>query len=151
MEPGLPSSGLGLSQPFSRQRVCLSPSTGGGGGARSSLACGWGAGAAQFRRLEKKLSTLPSLWGRLFTKLQRLSFYVSAALTDWRKYCKYNTRDLMNCSFFTRYFCFVSRHFPRNEFLCFFTVSILCIRVLCTITGNSQWNYGLTHQGNLYY
>jgi hypothetical protein len=46
----VPSSELGLSQPLSRQRVCPSPQNRGGGGHTRTL-----------RRLEKKLSTLPTL------------------------------------------------------------------------------------------
>ncbi len=48
---------LGLSHPLSRQRVSPSPRYQRGG----ILACGWGVGESQFRRLEKKLSTLPTL------------------------------------------------------------------------------------------
>jgi hypothetical protein len=57
----VPSSELGLSHPLSRQRVCPSPRNqrGGGGGAHSPA--GEGLGESQFRRLEKKLSTLPTL------------------------------------------------------------------------------------------
>ncbi len=54
-----PSSELGLSQPLSRQRVCPSPQNR-GGGAHSPE--GEGLGESQFRRLEKNLSTLPTLW-----------------------------------------------------------------------------------------
>jgi hypothetical protein len=52
----VPSSELGLSQPLSRQRVCPEPK---GGGAHSPA--GEGLGESKFRRLEKKLSTLPTL------------------------------------------------------------------------------------------
>jgi hypothetical protein len=45
------------SQPLSRQRVCPSPQNRGEGGT-----LGEGLGESQFRRLEKKLSTLPTLW-----------------------------------------------------------------------------------------
>ncbi len=56
----VPSSKLGLSQPFSRQRVCPSPRNQRGG---DSLACGWGLEESQFRRLEKSLALcLPTLW-----------------------------------------------------------------------------------------
>ncbi len=44
----VPSSELGL------------PELKGGG----TLACGWGVGESQFRRREKKLSILPTLWYR---------------------------------------------------------------------------------------
>ncbi len=54
----VPSLELGLSHPLSHQRVGPSPRTGGGG----TLAWGEGLGQSQFRRLEKKLSTLPTLW-----------------------------------------------------------------------------------------
>jgi hypothetical protein len=56
----VPSSELGLSQPLSRQRVCPSPQNRGEGGAHSPA--GAGLGESQFRRLEKKLSILPTLW-----------------------------------------------------------------------------------------
>ncbi len=56
----VPSSELVLSQPLSRQRVC--PSTR-GGGAHSPE--GEGFGESQFRRLEKKLSILPTLWSKV--------------------------------------------------------------------------------------
>ncbi len=58
----VPSSELGLSHPLSRQRVCPFPRNqrwghiGGGGGE--------GLGESQFRRLEKRLTTLPTLWGK---------------------------------------------------------------------------------------
>jgi hypothetical protein len=39
---------------------CAHPPRNGGGGAHSSA--GEGLGESQFRRLEKKLSTLPALW-----------------------------------------------------------------------------------------
>jgi hypothetical protein len=54
----VPSLELVLSQPLSRQRVCPSPQNR-GGGAHSPE--GEGLGESQFRRLEKKLSTLPTL------------------------------------------------------------------------------------------
>jgi hypothetical protein len=56
----VPSLELGLSQsqPLSRQRVCPSPRTEGG----PHSPAGEGLGEPQFRRLEKKLSTLPTLW-----------------------------------------------------------------------------------------
>ncbi len=37
------------------------PHTTGGEGVGGTLACGWGVGESQFRRLEKKLSTMPTL------------------------------------------------------------------------------------------
>jgi hypothetical protein len=52
------SSELGLSHPFTRRRVC--PPFGSGEGEAHSLA-GEGVGKSQFRRLEKKLRTLPTL------------------------------------------------------------------------------------------
>jgi hypothetical protein len=52
---------LGLSHPLSRQQVCPSPRNQRGGGAHSPA--GEGLGESQFRRLEKKFSTLPTLWG----------------------------------------------------------------------------------------
>jgi hypothetical protein len=51
---------LGLPHPLSRKRVSLSPPEPKGG----ILACGEGGGS-QFRRLEKKLSTLSTLCGEL--------------------------------------------------------------------------------------
>ncbi len=54
----VPSSKLGLSRPLSRQRVC--PSRRYQRGAHSPAY--EGLGESQFRRLEKKLSTLPTLW-----------------------------------------------------------------------------------------
>ncbi len=55
----VPSSELGPPQPLSRKRVCPPPQTK-GWGAHSPAAKG--VGESQFRRLEKKLSTLPTLW-----------------------------------------------------------------------------------------
>jgi hypothetical protein len=55
----VPSSELGLSQPLSRQRVCPSPHNRGVGAHSPG---GEGLGESQYRRLEKKLSTLPTLW-----------------------------------------------------------------------------------------
>jgi hypothetical protein len=55
----VPSSELGLSQPLSRQQVCPFPQN--RGGAHSPAGEGLGE-ESQFRRLEKKLSTLPTLW-----------------------------------------------------------------------------------------
>jgi hypothetical protein len=55
----VPSSELGLSHPLSRPRVCTtSPQTRGGG---AHWPAGGGLGESQFPRLEKKLSTLPTL------------------------------------------------------------------------------------------
>ncbi len=45
----VPSSELGLSQPLSRQQVCPSPQTRGGGG---TLAYGWGVGGVP----------IPTIW-----------------------------------------------------------------------------------------
>ncbi len=55
----VPSSELGLPHPLSRQRVC--PSSGNKDGGAHSPA-GEGLEESKFRRLEKKLSTLPTLW-----------------------------------------------------------------------------------------
>ncbi len=56
----VPLSELGLLQPLSRKRVCPPPPDQRvGGGAHSPAAKG--VGEVQFRRLEKKLSTLPTL------------------------------------------------------------------------------------------
>jgi hypothetical protein len=60
----VPSSGLRLSHPLPRQRVCPSPRNQRGG---AHLRAGEGLGESQFQRLEKKLSTLSTL--RLYTKL----------------------------------------------------------------------------------
>jgi hypothetical protein len=55
----VPSSELGLSHPpLSPVSVPLPPKQRGEG----ALASGRGVGESQFRRLEKRLSTLPSLW-----------------------------------------------------------------------------------------
>ncbi len=51
----VPSPELGLSHPLSCQRVCPSPRNQ-RGGEGSTLACGWGVGGSQFRRLEKSLA-----------------------------------------------------------------------------------------------
>ncbi len=59
-----PSSELGLPQTLYRKRVCPPPRTK-GWGAHSPAAKG--VGESQFRRLEKKLSTLPALWTRVCT------------------------------------------------------------------------------------
>ncbi len=59
----VPSSELRLSHPLTRKRVCPS-SPNQRGGAHSPA--GEGLGESQFRRLEKKLSTLPTLWTTLF-------------------------------------------------------------------------------------
>jgi hypothetical protein len=56
---------LGLSHPLSRQRVCPSPRNQKGG------AAGEGLGESQFRRLEKKLSTLPALCPHPVTGLKK--------------------------------------------------------------------------------
>jgi hypothetical protein len=53
-------------QPLSRQRVCLSPRYLRGGGAHSPA--GEGLGESQFRRLENKLSTLPTLCGWVYVR-----------------------------------------------------------------------------------
>ncbi len=55
-----PSSELRLPQPLSRKRLCPPPPR--TKGWVGTLACGWGVGESQFRRLEKKLCTLPTLW-----------------------------------------------------------------------------------------
>jgi hypothetical protein len=58
----VPSSELGRSQPLSRQRVCPSPQNRAGGGLSRVSPAGEGMGEFKFRRLEKKLSTLSTLW-----------------------------------------------------------------------------------------
>ncbi len=69
--------------PLSRQRVCPSPRTKGGGGAHSPA--GEGVGEFQFRRLKKKLSTLPTLChGEGHTRLQERG-WGSPNSDDWRK------------------------------------------------------------------
>ncbi len=60
----VPSSELGMSQPLSRQRVGASPENRGEG---AHSPAGEGLGESQFRRLEKKLSTLPTLRALLYT------------------------------------------------------------------------------------
>ncbi len=57
----VPSLELGLSHPLSRQRVCPSPRNQRVGGGAHSRACE-GLGESRFQRLQKKLSTLPTLW-----------------------------------------------------------------------------------------
>jgi hypothetical protein len=64
----VPSSELGLSQPVSRQRVCPSSPNRGRGGAHSPA--GEWLGESQFRRLEKKLSTLPTLCPQRYRPLE---------------------------------------------------------------------------------
>jgi hypothetical protein len=51
-----------LDQPLSRQRVCPSPQSWWGLGGLAHSPPGEGLGESQFRRLEKKLSILPTLW-----------------------------------------------------------------------------------------
>jgi hypothetical protein len=58
----VPSSELGLSQPLSRQRVCPSSPQNRGGHTHLRVRV---LRKSQFRRLEKKLSTLPTLWSLL--------------------------------------------------------------------------------------
>jgi hypothetical protein len=53
-----PLVGFGTSHPLSRQRVCPSPGTNGWGAHSPGSE---GLGESQFRRLEKRLSTLPTL------------------------------------------------------------------------------------------
>jgi hypothetical protein len=53
-----PSSELGLPQPLSRQRVCPSPPP----QTIPYSPAGEGLGESQFRRLEKRHGTLPTLW-----------------------------------------------------------------------------------------
>ncbi len=59
--PYVPLSELGLPHPFPAIECAPGPSPRNqrGGG---TLACGWGVGESQFRRLVKKLITLPTLW-----------------------------------------------------------------------------------------
>ena len=57
-----PFVGIGtLPTPLSPASMPFLPELGGGGGAHSPA--GEGLGESQFQRLEKKLSTLPTLWG----------------------------------------------------------------------------------------
>ncbi len=59
-----PLVGIGtLPTPLSPASVPLPPEAGGG-----HSPAGEGLGESQFRRLEKKLSTLPTLWHRIWTK-----------------------------------------------------------------------------------
>jgi len=64
------SSELGLSQHLSRQRVYPYPEQGGGAHSPAEE----GLGGFQFRRLEKKLSTLPTLWNILSSR--QVSFFL---------------------------------------------------------------------------
>ncbi len=77
-----PLVGRGIRHHLSRNRnlVCPPPGTEG----RGTLACGWGGGESEFRRLEKKLSTLcllclPNVWNGLldYTVERALSFLVN--------------------------------------------------------------------------
>ena len=61
----VPSSELGLSHPLCRQRVCPSPQNQMWG---AHSPADEGLGESQYRRLEKKLSTLPTLRGNLFLR-----------------------------------------------------------------------------------
>jgi hypothetical protein len=63
---------LGLPQPLSRKQVCPPPPPGpkGGGGAPPLRL---EVGESQFRRLEKKLSPLPTLWPTLLQWIERLT------------------------------------------------------------------------------
>ncbi len=53
--------------PSPTSECALPPGPKGGGG--GTLACGKGVGEFQFRRLEKKLSTLPTLWIRVLNNI----------------------------------------------------------------------------------
>jgi hypothetical protein len=64
----VPSSELRLSHTLSRQRVYPSPRYQRWG---DTLA-GEGFGDSQFRRLEKKLSTLPTLWFQIMIEMLRV-------------------------------------------------------------------------------
>ncbi len=57
----VPSLELGLSQPLSPQRVCSSPPPPKNGGREAHSPAVEGFGESQFRRLQKKLSTLSTL------------------------------------------------------------------------------------------
>ncbi len=74
----VPSSELGLSQPLSRQGVCPYPQNRGGGGSPA----GEGLGESQFRRLEKKLSTLPTLCSSLRKDIRKPKFFFTASLVS---------------------------------------------------------------------
>ncbi len=63
----VPSSELGLSHPLSRQRVCPSPRTKGGGGWAHSPA-DKGLGESQFRRLKKNLALCLLCGGPFYTR-----------------------------------------------------------------------------------
>ncbi len=72
------SSELGLPQPLSCKRVCPPPPGPKAGGAHSPAAK-W-VGEFQFGRLEKKLSTLPTLWASKYCtifRITRQTFYFS--------------------------------------------------------------------------
>jgi hypothetical protein len=70
----VPALGLGLSHPLSRQRVCPSPRN---QIVVGTLACGWGVGESQFQRLEKKLSTLPTLCFQHYAELGTRKKYLA--------------------------------------------------------------------------
>jgi hypothetical protein len=121
----VPSSGLGLSQPLSRQRVCLSPQNQGGGGWGANSPAGEGLGKSQFRRLEKRLSTLPTLWHVL-----RLPFfYFPIPIT------------FLCCGFLSKLFFFLYNFLNLKNFRHLRTLYlffILCVwgsQILCFIGG----------------
>ncbi len=66
-----PSSELGLAQPLSANECAPTPQNRGGG---AHSPAGEGLGESQFRRLEKKLSTLPTLWWTRIIRQQKIEY-----------------------------------------------------------------------------
>ncbi len=87
----VPSSELGLPQPLSHKRVCPPPRTKGWGG---TLACGMGVWDFQFRRLEKKRSTLTTLWIRVLNNIfQEFTAGWTGEVEVWINVCLFNCRS----------------------------------------------------------
>jgi hypothetical protein len=85
----VPSLELGLSHPLSRQRVCPSPRNRGGGHSPA----GEGLGESKFRRLEKKLSTLPTLCSRCSNTKENIAHRKKSKILSVLKIiCKSNLR-----------------------------------------------------------
>jgi hypothetical protein len=87
----MPLVGIGTPHPLSRERVCPYPrserGSGGPGGTHSPT--GEGVRECQFQRMEKKLSTLPTLWP--FCYFLQYSLYRSVTslqqeLLFWMRY-----------------------------------------------------------------
>ncbi len=108
-----PRQNIGVSQPLSRQRVCPC-SQNRGGGAHSPA--GEGLGDSQFRRLEKKLSTLPTLWSRAWRMilLSDNSCSLSLSFSFFLTLClpvTFFRRSHLSAYIFYTFFHFVSLQF----------------------------------------